>query len=134
MKWAALLAGLFSGIIGAMGLGGGAVLIIYLALFTDMPQLKAQGINLLFFIPTASLAVIVYAVKKQIKWKTVLKVALWGLLGAAVGIYFADILGGKLTSKLFGGLLVIMGIIEIFGKKEKNSQNEECCIDKRQKE
>lgn len=117
MKWAALLAGLFSGIIGAMGLGGGAVLIIYLSLFTDMPQLKSQGINLLFFIPTAVAAVTVYAVKKQIKWKTVLKVALWGLLGAAVGIYFADLLGGKLTSKLFGGLLIVMGIIEIFGKK-----------------
>lgn len=117
MKWAALLAGLFSGIIGAMGLGGGAVLIIYLSLFTDMPQLKAQGINLLFFIPIAVAAVTVYAVKKQIKWKTVLKVALWGLLGAAVGIYFADFLGGELTSKVFGGLLVTMGAIEIFSKK-----------------
>ena len=116
MKWAALLAGLFSGIIGAMGLGGGAVLIIYLSLFTDMPQLNAQGVNLLFFIPTAVAAVTVYGIKKQIKWKIVLKVALWGLLGAAVGIYFADLLGGKLTSKLFGGLLVIMGIIEIFDK------------------
>ena len=117
MKWAALLAGLFSGIIGAMGLGGGAVLIIYISLFTDMPQLKAQGVNLLFFIPTAVAAVTVYGIKKQIKWKIVLKVALWGLLGAAVGIYFADLLGGKLTSKLFGGLLVIMGVIEIFSKK-----------------
>ena len=117
MKWAALLAGLFSGIIGAMGLGGGAVLIIYLSLFTDMPQLKAQGVNLLFFIPTAVAAVTVYGIKKQIKWKIVLKVALWGLLGAVVGIYFADLLGGKLTSKLFGGLLVVMGMIEIFSKK-----------------
>ncbi|MEE1160530.1 MAG: sulfite exporter TauE/SafE family protein [Acutalibacteraceae bacterium] len=117
MKWAALLAGLFSGIIGAMGLGGGAVLIIYLSLFTDMPQLKAQGVNLLFFIPTAVAAVTVYGIKKQIKWKIVLKVALWGLLGAVVGIYFADLLGGKLTSKLFGGLLVVMGVIEIFSKK-----------------
>ena len=43
MKWAALLAGLFSGIIGAMGLGGGAVLVMYLSLFTDTPQLKSQG-------------------------------------------------------------------------------------------
>ena len=117
MKWVALLAGLFSGIIGAMGLGGGAVLIIYLSLFTDMPQLKAQGVNLLFFIPTAVAAVTVYGIKKQIKWKIVLKVALWGLLGAAVGIYFADLLGGELTSKLFGGLLVVMGVIEIFSKK-----------------
>ena len=117
MKWAALLAGLFSGIIGAMGLGGGAVLIIYLSLFTDTPQLKSQGINLLFFIPTAVAAVTVYAVKKQIKWKTVFKISLWGLLGAVIGIYSADLLGGDLASKLFGGLLVIMGGREIFSKK-----------------
>ena len=44
MSWTALAAGLLSGIIGAMGLGGGAVLIIYLSVFTDMPQLKSQGI------------------------------------------------------------------------------------------
>lgn len=119
MIWSALLAGLFSGILGAMGLGGGSVLIIYLSLFTDTNQLMSQGINLLFFIPTAIAAVIVYAVKRQIKWKTVFKVALWGLLGAAVGIYFADLLGGNITSKLFGGLLIIMGLSEIFRKKGK---------------
>ena len=69
MNIAALLAGLFSGIIGGMGLGGGAVLIMYLAVFTDTSQLKAQGINLLFFIPIGTLAVIIYAIKKKIKWK-----------------------------------------------------------------
>ena len=45
-----IIAGLLSGIIGAMGLGGGAVLLIYLSLIKGTDQLKAQGINLLFFI------------------------------------------------------------------------------------
>lgn len=120
MKWAALLAGLFSGLIGAMGLGGGAVLIIYLALFTDTAQLKAQGINLLFFIPIAAAAVIVYSIKKQIKWKITLKIAAWGLLGTVLGLYFTDYFGGDITAKIFGGLLIVMGIFEIFGKKEKS--------------
>ena len=119
MNWTALLAGLFSGIIGAMGLGGGAVLIIYLSVFTDMPQLEAQGINLIFFIPIAIAAVSVYAVKKQIKWKITLKIALWGLIGAFGGMYFAKIIGGRITGKLFGGLLVILGIREILKKAEK---------------
>lgn len=112
----ALLAGLFSGLVGAMGLGGGAVLIIYLNLFTDTKQLTAQGINLLFFIPIASVAVIVYAVKKQIKWKLTLKIALWGLLGAAVGLWLTNILGGEITGKIFGGLLCLMGLRETFTK------------------
>ena len=113
MNIIALLAGLFSGVLGAMGLGGGSVLIIYLALFTDTEQLAAQGINLLFFIPIAAFAVSVYAFKNQIKWKTVLPFALGGIAGAVAGIMLTDLIGGKLTAKLFGGLLIILGIKEI---------------------
>ena len=89
MKWAALIAGLFAGTAGAMGLGGGAVLIIHLALFTDTPQLESQGINLLFFIPIALAAVTVYAIKKNIRWRLVLKTAVWGLVGSAAGLCVA---------------------------------------------
>ena len=79
MNIAALLAGLMSGIIGGMGLGGGAVLIIYLTIFQDVEQLQAQGINLLFFIPIAFLAVIIYAFKKQIKWRVTIPLAIGGI-------------------------------------------------------
>lgn len=119
MNISALLAGLFSGILGGMGLGGGGILIIYLSLFTETRQLTAQGINLLFFIPIGILALIIYSFKKQIKWKAVFKFSLWGLLGSATGLYFTDFLGGKITGKIFGGLLVILGIIEIFKRKRK---------------
>lgn len=120
MNFAALLAGLFSGIIGAMGLGGGAVLIIYLSVFTDMPQLKSQGINLLFFIPIAIAAVAVYGFKKQIKWKLVLKIATWGLVGTAGGLLFTDLLGGGITAKIFGGMLILIGIGELGIIKGRN--------------
>ena len=119
MKWAALIAGLFAGTAGAMGLGGGADLIIHLALFTDTPQLESQGINLLFFIPIALAAVTVYAIKKNIRWRLVLKTAVWGLVGSAAGLMLTDSIGGDITGKIFGGLLIIMGGLEIFGKKEK---------------
>lgn len=113
MNIIALLAGLLSGILGAMGLGGGSVLIIYLALFTDTKQLAAQGINLLFFIPIAIFAVAVYAFKKQIKWKTVIPFGLGGIIGAVGGIMLTDVVGGKFTAKVFGGLLIILGTKEI---------------------
>ena len=118
MSWTALAAGLLSGIIGAMGLGGGAVLIIYLSVFTDMPQ----GINLLFFIPIAAAAVAVYGFKKQIKWKLAAKIAVWGLIGTAGGLLLTDFLGGDITAKIFGGMLIVIGIGElgIFGKRKKD--------------
>ena len=121
MNIGALLAGLFSGIIGGMGLGGGAVLIIYLTVFKDMEQLKAQGINLLFFIPIALVAVIIYSFKKQIKWKPTLPLAIGGVLGAAGGFFLTDIIGGNITAKLFGGFLILLGIKEIFSKQAKGS-------------
>lgn len=117
MNISALLAGLFSGILGSMGLGGGGILIIYLALFTDTKQLTAQGINLLFFIPIGILSLIIYSVKKQIKWKSTLKIAAFGIIGAVLGIFLAEFIGGEITRKIFGGLLIIMGIMEIFKKK-----------------
>ena len=95
MNIAALLAGLFSGIIGGMGMGGGAVLIIYLSLFTDTPQIKSQGINLLFFIPIGLTALIIYAFKKQIKWKNVLPLALFGIVGSFLGIMSTNFIRNK---------------------------------------
>ena len=125
MNIVALLAGLFSGIIGSMGLGGGAVLLIYLTLFADVKQQTAQGINLLFFIPIAVVSVIIYTTKGQIKWKTALKIAAWGLVGAVVGLTVTSYLGGEITAKVFGGLLVLMGVKEIFAKSVAQG-NEKC--------
>lgn len=124
MNITALLAGLFSGIIGGMGMGGGAVLIIYLSLFTDTPQLKAQGINLLFFIPIGLTALIIYAFKKQIKWKTVLPLATFGIIGAFVGIMLTKYIGNEWLSKIFGVFLILMALKEFFGKKTKTVEKD----------
>ncbi len=121
MNIGALLAGLFSGIIGGMGLGGGAVLIIYLTVFKNVEQLKAQGINLLFFIPIALIAVIIYAFKKKIKWRVTIPIAIGGVLGAVGGYFLTDIIGGNFTAKLFGGFLILLGIKELFAKSKKES-------------
>lgn len=118
----ALIAGFLSGIIGAMGLGGGAVLIIYLSIFTSTEQLTAQGINLLFFIPIGTLAVIIYSIRKHINWKTVMPLAFGGIIGSVSGIFIAKILGGNMTAKLFGAFLILLGLKELFFFKKANNK------------
>ena len=113
-----IIAGFLSGMIGAMGLGGGTVLLIYLAAFSGMEQMRAAGVNLLFFIPIATLSVIIYAIKKQIKWKTVALFALSGLGGAAVGALLTNFAGDKWTRLAFAALLIILGTKFLFTKKE----------------
>ena len=47
---------LLSGVAASMGLGGGFILLVYLTVFGDMPQMEAQWINLIFFLPIGGLA------------------------------------------------------------------------------
>lgn len=119
MNIAALLAGLFSGIIASMGMGGGAVLLIYLNLFTDTPVLAAQGINLIFFIPTAVFSLFIYIKNGAIKWKTVLPIAALGLLGAGLGLFLTTLINASLLTKFFGGFLIIIALKEFFSKDKK---------------
>ena len=113
------IAVIVSALIGAMGLGGGSVLILYLTLFRRLPQLMAQGINLMFFIPCAVTAVLVYAKQKIIQWKFVLPMILGGAVGVAIGTYFLKNTDTKYISVLFAIFLLTVGIYTLFSKEKK---------------
>ena len=51
-----LLAGVGCGVLSAWGIGGGTLLLLVMTLVLDVDQRTAQGINLLFFLPTAASA------------------------------------------------------------------------------
>ena len=53
-----LLAGFGTGILSAWGVGGGTLLLLIMTLFLGVDQQAAQGINLLYFLPTAALALV----------------------------------------------------------------------------
>ena len=57
MLWNILVA-FSAAVFSSMGVGGGAILLLYLTAFSGMEQLKAQGINLLFFLPCAAIALL----------------------------------------------------------------------------
>ena len=119
MNWLiTAIAGTLSAIIGSMGLGGGGVLIMYFNLFTDTPQTLAQGINLLFFIPSAIVAIIIYIKKKLIDTKLAITFSLLGVAGACAGSYLACFIDSKILSKLFAILLFIMGVLQFRNKND----------------
>ncbi len=122
MMWVALV-GFCSGIISGMGIGGGTILIPALLFLTDITQQQAQGVNLIYFIPTAVTALITHQKKGNLDWKTAKPIALLGLAGAAAGAFLAVSLESDLLRKIFGGFLFLMGLSEIFKKKEKGEKN-----------
>lgn len=116
----ALIAGVLAGITGAMGLGGGTVFLLYLTVFAGVNQLTAQGMNILFFIAIAVIAVIVYVKKRQIDLKRIAPVCLLGVLGSLTGSLIIKFLDPSLLSKFFAVFILVMGARELFAKTDKN--------------
>jgi uncharacterized membrane protein YfcA len=108
--------GIISGITASMGLGGGAVLIMYLTAFAGIEQQKSQGINLIFFIPVALVSICFYAYNKLINWKIIAQTAPTGLLGAVFGYFLLKHLNTFILSKIFGSLILVLGIYLVFKK------------------
>lgn len=108
-----IISSLLSGLLGAMGFGGGSVLIIYLTSILHMEQRQAQGINLAFFIPIAALSVIMYLKARLINLKEIIPVLLPALAGSVMGYILLSYVPSDLTGKLFGTMLIIMGIYKL---------------------
>lgn len=105
--------GLLAGIISGMGIGGGTILIPALVMLTDISQQGLQGINLVFFIPTAIIALITHFKNGNVEKSVVKPIVLYGLIGAVVGSFIAVALDSEILRKIFAVFLVFMGINEL---------------------
>jgi len=122
MKWFLYIAiGLVSGIISGMGIGGGAILIPAITFISDMQQQQAQNVNLIYFIPTAIIALTSHFKNGNIEKGVLKKLILYGIIGAVAGSFIAINMKPDLLRKLFGGFLAVMGIYEFFKKGSKST-------------
>ncbi|HHV29419.1 sulfite exporter TauE/SafE family protein [Acetivibrio mesophilus] len=118
------LIGLASGIISGMGIGGGAILIPALVFFVNPDQHIAQSVNLLFFIPTAVIALIVHIKNKRVNFKLTVPIAIFGLIGAFLGSRLAIALPGGSLKKYFGIFLLILGFYEMLRRDKKRNKEQ----------
>jgi len=118
-----IISSFLSGLLGAMGFGGGSVLIIYLTTFLSTGQKEAQGINLLFFLLTGIFANISNNRKNLIDKKSILPFLLFALPGLLTGYFILPHIETELLRKLFGGVLLLLGLRELFYKKDKQEHN-----------
>lgn len=108
-----------------MGLGGGFVLVVWLTLFADVRQRAAQGINVLFFLPIAFVSLIMHLKNGLVNKRLVKKLAVGGLLGAAVGTLVSQAIANELLRKLFALFLLAFGLRELFSKKADPADTKE---------
>jgi len=116
------IAGLVCGILSGFGIGGGSLLMVWMTAAASMDQKLAQSINLIYFLPTAAGALIFHIKNKSIRWDATIPAALCGCITAALSSFAASAFPIELLRKLFGGFLLVIGILE-FRKKAPGKQN-----------
>ncbi|MGN1163008.1 MAG: sulfite exporter TauE/SafE family protein [Christensenellales bacterium] len=105
-----ILIGLISGIISGMGLGGGTIMIPALTIFLGIPQTVAQGINLLAFIPSAIVAIIIHSKNGFIRTKNILWIILPGLIFSVVGASLTNYIPRNIVRIVFGCFLIAIAV------------------------
>ncbi|MGN1346413.1 MAG: TSUP family transporter, partial [Eubacteriales bacterium] len=104
------------------GIGGGTLLMVWMTALMSMEQKIAQGVNLLYFLPTAAAALILHAKNRVLVWRAIVPAAIAGCATAALGALLAAHVDTELLRKLFGGFLVLVGLSEIFWKGKKTGK------------
>ena len=121
--WFSILAGLFCGVLSGLGVGGGTLLMVWMTAVVGLEQRAAQGINLLYFLPTASCALFFHFKNRLIRLKVVLPAAIAGCITAALSAWLATAIDTSLLRKLFGGFLLLVGLYELFSRHPRDKKD-----------
>lgn len=125
-----IVIGIVAGIVSGTGMGGGTILIFLLSFMLGIEQHIAQATNLIFFIPTAIVAIIVNLKNENIDKKLAILVSVFGILGAILGANISIHIDVGILKKCFGCFLAIITINEIYSifkisvKQYKNNKKE----------
>ncbi len=118
MSWLiAALAGAVTGVLSGFGVGGGTLLLIYMTAFAGVEQHLAQGINLLYFLPTAAMALPSHVKNGYVDKSALVPAIVSGLVGTALAAWVATALDVSLLRRLFGLFLLYIGMTELFRRE-----------------
>ncbi len=113
------LCGLGASVISAWGVGGGTLLLLVMTLFLGVDQRTAQGINLLFFLPTAASALVCH-VRGGFLDKPTLKAAVpAAVIAALLGAWVSNAIDVEILRKPFGVYLLLSGVSLVWPQKKE---------------
>ena len=114
-----LAAGFGTGILSAWGVGGGTLLLLIMTLFLGVDQQTAQGINLLYFLPTAALGLISHRKNGLLDREVIRTAAPWGALSAAGCAFWAAAADTDTLRRPFGVFLLLAAAVTLWQSGRK---------------
>jgi len=123
MVFLEIICGVLGGIVGGMGMGGGTLTIPLLTIFLGYEQLRAQGVNLVAFLPMSVVALIIHAKNKLVAFKETWLLAAVGCVFSLIGAIIANHIESGVLKKFFAIFLIGLGIWQLVVMiKEKKDQ------------
>lgn len=107
------------GFLAGLGVGGGSLLMLWLTVVLGTQYTTARTINLLFFIPTALISCFFRRKQNTLDFRKILPAMICGTVSAAVFSLLSSHLELEMLKKLFGILLLITGLRELFYRPRK---------------
>ncbi len=107
------------GFLAGLGVGGGSLLILWLTLILNVAQGQARIMNLMFFIPAAIISCLFRWKQGSLNLKKVLPAILAACITAGIFSFVSHHLDIHVLKKLFGGLLLLTAVREIFYKPKE---------------
>lgn len=111
-----IVVGTVLGFLAGLGVGGGSLLILWLTFVVNMEPNMARFINLVFFVPAAVISCFFRWKQGRLDFHQALPAILAGCIAAGGCAFWAAYLDIALLQKLFGGLLILTGLRELFYK------------------
>ena len=113
------LCGLGASIVSAWGVGGGTLLLLVMTLFLGVDQRAAQGMNLLFFLPTAASALVCHARGGYLDKPTLKAAVPIAVAAALAGAWISNAVDVEVLRKPFGVYLLLSGVSLVWPQKKK---------------
>ena len=95
---------------------------VFLTAAEQLPQLTAQGLNLVFFLFSSGAALVVHLLRTPLLVGCILLLLPGGILGSFLGTAAAHVLPDALLRRLFGLLLIASGTLGLFRTKKNDSR------------
>lgn len=107
------------GFLSGLGVGGGSLLMLWLTVVLHMEHTVARTINLMFFLPSALVSCLFRWRQGVLPLQKVLPAILAGCICAGLFARLSAVIDTALLKKLFGALLLLTGLRELFYRPRK---------------
>ena len=107
------------GFLAGLGVGGGRLLMLWLTAVVNMDYAVAKTVNLLFFLPTALITTFSHKKQGSVDLRKILPAIICACISAGIFSRIGKYIDTTLLKKLFGGILILTGLRELFYRPRK---------------